>query len=418
MTKDPSVSPKPKRKYYKPPHRMRNHHEAHRDAAAASVPPVLDHPRVPANQPEVVTDQATLDALLDGLAAAGSFGYDTEFIGEQSFHPRFCVIQVSTPQCVTLIDALAEIDLSRFWAMLGDASVEKIVHAGRQDLEPTMRFARRTPANVFDVQVAAAFAGCPYPSSLGKLVIELAGADTGHGLKFSQWDHRPLSDVQKQYAANDVRYLPLLHDVIRQRVEALGNTAAMEEDLAALERPELYVFDPLGQKLRAKGVGALGRRKQAVLTALMAWRGQTAAAEDMPPRMLVRDDVVMALVEAEIASPADLLQVKGLPRPVREDFSDQIVAAIQSAQNSPLPEKVPRLARLTPTQERRIEALWQAIHQACEGRGIAPGVALAKRDVVQFVRDTTGRAELPESPLLRGWRGELFGELLRASLVA
>jgi len=435
MSDDSPTSSKPKRKFYRPPHRMRNHEEAHRDAKAAPVLPVRDHPLVPGNDPAVVDTQAGLDALIQSLRDAGRFGYDTEFIGEQSFHAKFCVIQVSTPgtqdtlgdagepATVTLIDALAEgLDLSGFWALLADGSVEKLVHAGRQDLEPAVRFAGSPPRNVFDMQIAAAFAGgdaealSKYPASLGALVERFAEADTGHGLKFSQWDRRPLSLVQKQYAANDVRYLPLLRAVICAKVEELGNTEAMQAELATQEAEALYRFDPLSQKVRAKGVGALGRRKQAVLQQLLLWRAATAEAEDMPPRMLVKDDVLVAVVHAEPGDAAALGQVKGLPRPVREDFSGQILDAVAAGQAAELPPKRPRLPRLSDGQKARIDAIWDAGQAACVARRIAPGLAFTKRAVTEFVRATTGTDELPRTPMLEGWREAVFRGVLEASL--
>jgi len=466
---------------------MRNHAAAHADAAAAEVPRILDHPMVPANTPALIDDQPALDALLATLREAGRFAYDTEFIGEQSFQPRFCVLQVATADRVTLIDALADLDLAGVWALLADPGVEKIVHAGRQDLEPAMRFLGRTPRNIFDVQIASGFAVEPmsadaqpgatdapdaaddadaqrgerreaedapaYPASLGKLVAHYTGGDLGHGLKFSQWDHRPLSDVQKQYAANDVRYLPRLRDALLERIEALGNTAALREELADLEDADLYRFDPLSQKLRAKGVGALGRRKQALLRELVLWRTRVAEAEDLPPRMLIRDDVLVALATTPIESEADLSHVKGLPRPVREDFGDSLLEALQTGMTAPLPPKTPRLPRLTDEQSARVERLWSRMHQRCAKHGIAPGLAVTKREVIAFVRQTTPgsapksspkhsppsrglsqseapdqsdqsdqmdqtdqKQQLPDSPLLQGWRGHLFGDILRADV--
>lgn len=493
-----------KRSYYRPPHRMRNHAAAHADAAAANVPVILDHPMVPANAPDLVADQPTLDALIDTLREAGVFAYDTEFIGEQSFYPKFCVIQVATAGRVTLIDALAGLDLSRFWALLADGSVQKIVHAGRQDFEPVMRFLGKPPRNIFDTQIAAGLAGDPppppeviteeidaeaerddetntdtnddagaeaqtddaaasdepiYPASLGALVEHYTGGDLGHGLKFSQWDHRPLTDVQKQYAANDVRYLPLLRQVLIERIDALGHAEALREELAALEEPALYRFDPLSQKLKAKGVGGLSRRKHALLRELLLWRARVAESEDVPPRLLIKDDVLVTLATTPIERASDLLSIKGLPRPVREHFGQGLLEAIAAGKTAPLPPKQPRLPRLMRAQEKRVDRLCEAMRARCRSQGIAPGLAMTKRDVIAYVRQTTptpgstrgrsgdqgsgvgdpGADGIPDTTsvggsaeetleetsgggggggggvLLRGWRGRLFGDLLRGS---
>ena len=100
-------------------------------AEDAPAPPVVEHELVPDGALGVIETQDGLLALIDELRGAGCFGYDTEFIGEETFYSRFCVVQVSTPSKITLIDALADgIDLLPFWELLAEPSVEKIVHAG------------------------------------------------------------------------------------------------------------------------------------------------------------------------------------------------------------------------------------------------------------------------------------------------
>src|SRR5690349_16421024 len=191
----PSREPK-KRSGYRSPHRMRSHHAAHHGAEEDTPPPVLASPLVYAGEPNLITEAGELSKLIERLRSLGGFAFDTEFIGEHTYYPQLCLVQVSTPHEIALLDPLAGLDLLPFWKLLADASLEKIVHAGIQDLEPVVRHINQPPRNIFDTQIAAAFAGAPYPSSLGKLVQFIAGADLGRGLKFSQWDHRPLSVVQ------------------------------------------------------------------------------------------------------------------------------------------------------------------------------------------------------------------------------
>ena len=114
-------------------------------------------------------------------------------------------------QRASLIDPMAPgMDLTPFWEIVADAAVEKITHAGQQDLEPVIRHLNRPGQNVFDTQICAGFVGMAYPVSLSKLVKEVVGARLGKGLTFSHWDQRPLSAQQLKYAANDVRYLPAI----------------------------------------------------------------------------------------------------------------------------------------------------------------------------------------------------------------
>src|SRR5262245_33623091 len=149
-------------------HRSRNHDSAHADGGAAAAggceSRVIDHPLIAPGAAPLIADQPALDQLIGELRAAGSFAYDTEFIGELTYHPLLCVIQVATTRNVWLVDPMADLELREFWELLADESVEKIVHAGQQDVEPVARQLgeARGARNVVDTQIAAGFAGLAY----------------------------------------------------------------------------------------------------------------------------------------------------------------------------------------------------------------------------------------------------------------
>src|SRR5947209_19958707 len=133
--------------------RNRSHQSAHDESASASQhpqPPI--HPLIPRGDAQMVDNAHELDALIAHLRSAGRFAYDSEFIGEMTYIPKLCLIQVASAEKVALIDPLEPIDLVPFWEVICDGSVEKIVHAGAQDLEPVFRHLNCPPANVFDTQ--------------------------------------------------------------------------------------------------------------------------------------------------------------------------------------------------------------------------------------------------------------------------
>src|SRR5688572_9878660 len=171
-------------RYARAHHRSRQHADAHSDDHAdadVANSSVVEHPHVPAGDAALVATEAGFHELLSHLRSIGSFAYDSEFIGELTYIPKLCLIQVATSARVALIDPLAGFDLKPFWELIADASVEKITHAGEQDVEPVVRHLGTEAKNVFDTQIACGFIGMAYPVALAKLVSEMLGARLGKG---------------------------------------------------------------------------------------------------------------------------------------------------------------------------------------------------------------------------------------------
>lgn len=381
------------------------------------MPVVLDHALVPGGEPVMVTTDAGLSALLGALREAGRFAYDTEFIGEQTFYARFCVIQVATADEVWLIDALAEMELKPFWELLADSSVEKVVHAGQQDLEPVFRMTGRGAAHVFDTQIAAGFAGHEYPLSLSKLVTLLCDADPGGDFKFSQWDRRPLTARQKAYAANDVRYLLLLRELLFGRIAELGHTDKALAEFASLASPEAIRKDPLVMKLKARGAGKLGRKHQAVCNALLRWRHAEAERHDVPVRAFLGDQALVDLAKAPVETAEQLRGFKGVPRPVKERYAQEIVRVTAEALAGELPPRRAYYRPLGDEAQQKLDVLWPAVRAHCEQRSISPTLVLNKKELTSLVRAEEAGAGVPENRLTRGWR-QTFLEPVLGALVA
>src|SRR5712672_2469852 len=83
---------------------------------------------------EFVTRPEELADCCAFLATRGHFGFDTEFIGEETYHPRLCLVQVATDDRLFLIDPLTAGPLDAFWKLVVDPAMEVVVHAGREEV--------------------------------------------------------------------------------------------------------------------------------------------------------------------------------------------------------------------------------------------------------------------------------------------
>src|SRR2546428_12702595 len=104
---------------------------------------------------ELVDASEQLAGVCAHLAAAGRFGLDTEFVGEDSYHPRLCLVQIATAEKLYLIDPFVVGPLDALWNIIVDPAVEVIVHAGREEVRLCHLWSGRTPSNLFDLQIAA-----------------------------------------------------------------------------------------------------------------------------------------------------------------------------------------------------------------------------------------------------------------------
>ena len=393
-------------------HRARAHDSAHADADLEAQPADMpEHPLIPRNQASLVSTDAGLRELIEHLRSAGSFAYDSEFIGELTYVPKLCLIQIASPQQVVLVDPLAGIDLRPFWELLCDPSVEKIVHAGEQDVEPVIRHLGKRPSNIFDTQIAAGFAAMAYPVSLSKLVYELVGVRLGKGLTFTHWDQRPLSKQQLRYAADDVRYLPALRAKIGRRLEEWGHAARAKEESEAMGDPAMFGFDRDSDYLRIRGAGGLTPAGLAVLRELAAWRNSAARDADVPPRSFLRDEILLDMARSPNRTVDQLKRVKGLPRPVEAEHGRTIVEATARALALPVGEMpVPKVTEESPVQKFRADSLWAAAQCLAAGRGIDPALVSSRQELGEFYRTAVRGGDVSGMKLMKGWRREIVGE--------
>jgi ribonuclease D len=395
--------------------RSRSHHSAHAEGGVGSGPDdgaITEHALAPRSAPLLVNQPDQLTELLADLRAAGRFAYDSEFIGELTYVPKLCLIQVATTARVALIDPLVGLDLQPFWELVCDPTVEKVVHAGQQDLEPVFRLAGCKATNVFDTQVAAGFVGLAYPVSLSKLVLERVGAKLGKGLTFTHWDQRPLSAMQLRYAADDVRYLLAVRDDLGRQLDALGHTEWAAAESATGCDPAGFGLDPAYAHHKVRGGSGLPPRNMAVLRELVIWRDAEARGHDVPPRSFVKDEVLLDLARQPVKSVDRLGKVRGLPRPIEQEYGTDIIAITARGLATPADQLPPeREPDPTPRQRFAADALWALVGVICAGRSIDPSLVSSRQEVGEVYRAVAAGSPPPaDARLMIGWRREAVGQ--------
>src|SRR5579871_2542027 len=97
---------------------------------------------------EIVSRPEELAACCKHLETCSEFGFDTEFIGEQTFIPQLCLIQIATWDRLFLIDPFAVGPLDEFWKLVVDPARTVIVHAAREEIRICQRSIGKAPGNL------------------------------------------------------------------------------------------------------------------------------------------------------------------------------------------------------------------------------------------------------------------------------
>lgn len=360
----------------------------------------------------IVADSAALAACCEHLAASAVIGLDTEFIGEETYVPDLCLIQVATAEQLILIDPLGCESLEAFWQLIVDPRRVVVVHAGREEIRLCHFACDQVPGNLFDVQIAAGLLGLGYPLGYGPLIQEVLGKRLSKGETLTNWRKRPLTKEQTTYAFDDVRFLLPLYQKLAGDLTSLDRLGWIREETEMLKH-RAVVENPVIERWRKlRGIGALDRRKLAIVRELYAWREEKAARHNRPSRVILRDDLIVEIARRNPHKEADLQSLRGLGK---ADFTG-IVAAVSRARALP-PDEWPEMAERDndPPQVALVVTFLNALFaDVCARKRITPGLAATTLDMKKLVRACMNKEPPPaDSHVTHGWRREhLLPELL------
>jgi ribonuclease D len=367
-----------------------------------------------AREEHLIASPAQLRELVRHVRSVGRFGFDTEFVSEDTFEPVLCLIQVATADWLAVVDPMAVQDLGPFWELVHDPELEVVMHAAGEDMRICLLRTGRLPRRVFDVQIAAGLVGYSYPLSLMNLIaqvlrISLPGSETR-----TDWRRRPLSAAQLRYALDDVRYLLDLVDHLQSELSQLGRAEWAEEECADfLDSVEDRADEPRWRRL--PGLHQLSRRGLETARRLAEWREEEARRLNRPLRQTMRDDVLVAVAKRQPATRRDLEALRDFNRPALLSKSQSILAVIEAARAVPedqLPEQ-PARPDDSPGASTVASLLSAALAQLCAEKRVAGSLVASVADLRHLIRwHLSGRPDHDRPALLRGWRDGLCGELL------
>jgi len=361
----------------------------------------------------VTTDQG-LEQLVRRLADQPHVAFDTEFVSEHTYRSQLCLVQVAAPGTLAVIDALAVRDLDAFWELFLEPDRTTIVHAGREEMGFILHAVGERPARLFDVQVAAGLVDHEYPAGYGALVRRVLNVQTNKGETRTDWRKRPLSQAQLDYALDDVRHLEAVWRRLEDRLERFGRRVWMDEEMATWQDDVAESFTRKRWR-RISGLNGLSRRELAVARELWHWRDAVAAERDMPPKRVLRDDLLVELCKRKSADPAGIGSIRGMQRSDLRHIMKGLCAAVERGLELP-EEECPggERFRAPPAQLAVLgQFLVTAITGMCRQMSIAPALVGTAGDMRDLLAWKLGYHNGDRDPVLAtGWRAEVVGPLV------
>jgi ribonuclease D len=364
-----------------------------------------------------ITTSEELGKLCEELKHSPRLALDTEFVGEESFVPRLELIQVATETTAAVIDFPAVLEdgsLDGFWEIVCNPGIQKVVHAGRQDLDLFAVHAGQIPRPFFDTQIAAAMVGFGPQVAYADLVQQVHGTRLDKAHTLANWSIRPLSRDQLAYALEDVAFLLGIHDHLHARLSSRGRLHWADEEFARLVDVVRDIRrEPQERYQRIRGWNQLKPRSAAVLRQLVVWRDEEAQCRNVPRARVMRDEVLLQLARHPPQQLHDLRGVRGLHGSEVDRSGEQILAAVRAGLTLPpsaWPE-VQRKRKSEPESAGLVELLQAVMKARASEEEIAPTLLATTTDLQRLVEVKANRAAL-DLPLLKGWRRQLLGDLL------
>ncbi len=368
----------------------------------------------PAHDEALISTPAQVRELADHIRAAGRFGFDTEFVSEDTFEPVLCLIQVATADRLAAIDPQAVRDLSPFWDLVLDPNLEVVMHAAGEDMRICLLHTGSLPLRVFDIQIAAGLVGYSYPLSLVNLVSQVLHLSLSSTETRTDWRRRPLTTAQLRYALDDVRHLLEIADRLQAELRQMGRSEWAEEEFQDFLATTLDRADQERWR-RLPGLHQLSRRGLEATRRLALWREDEARRQNRPLRQIMRDDLLVAIAKRQPTSRRDLEALRDFNRPALLSKAPAVLAVLEEARAVP-EDRYPELSLRpddSPGAATVANLLSAALAQLCVEHKVSGSLVGNVADLKHLIRwHLEGRPDQDHPALLQGWRGQICGKLL------
>lgn len=364
-----------------------------------------------------ITTNNDLKTVCENARKVPYIALDTEFIRIRTYYPKLGLIQLYDGVTVSLIDPLEITEWQPFIELLQDVKVEKLLHAGSEDLEVFLNEFGTMPTPMMDTQILAAFTGKPISSGFAALVSEYQGIELDKSEARTDWLARPLTEKQCAYAAADVFYLLPLAKQLLNATEQAGWLEAAKSECELLCQKRREFLKPENAYLEIKNAWQLNRRQLGCLRLLASWRLEQARERDLAVNFVIREESLWQVARYSPNAMAELNKL-GLSQPEIRFHGKRVLELVKKAQELPESDLPTEIVRVVDHHGYKFafKELKALIQTVAEEKALNVELVASRRQINQLLQWHWKVTPDAEPELLQYWRGHLLKTQLLENL--
>ena len=248
----------------------------------------------------LIEKQQDLNNFLELIKEGSIIAIDTEFTRRTTYYPILSIIQIALKnsddsKIIVIIDVLRCVDLSGLIAKINNLKITKILHSSLQDLQIFYQISKNYPQNICDTQIMANFCQKDFNVGYSTLVKEIFNIEISKEMQISNWQQRPLSKNQVDYAVVDVVFLHEIYENFLKSLKINNQVRWFEEEMRDFVNKSL---DENNKNLMRQ-ISTRGKSKKQItqLNNLVLLREKFAQIQNIPREHLLKNEDLEKIVE-------------------------------------------------------------------------------------------------------------------------
>lgn len=338
---------------------------------------------------------------------------DCEFIREKTYYPIPCLLQIGYEGGAFIIDMQAkDMDLNPLITLMKNKKVLKVFHSGRQDIEIIYNISGFVPTPVFDTQIAAGAVGFGESISYENLVKLCCNVELDKSCRLTNWQIRPLTEEQLEYAAGDVTYLIECYNKIISFLNENNRLEWIKEELEDFADISHYETDNDKAWLRIRhnnhSISFLN-----ALKVLASWREERAKRQNITRQNVLKDDMLINIATIFPKTLEEFKNVRGIrPDILKSILVTEMLSALQKLHQEGLDKTLSKKDKekdisLSPSQQSLYEILRLLLKIKSNEHKVIAHLISSEKNLREFIKNPHAK-----NKILEGWRYEIFGRFV------